>query len=348
VGLIVFVLYLYFFIGASNVLEVLRGTNLYIYSLAFLAFLASLLFYSLAWHSLLHNLHIETTMRKVLLYAWAGMFFDAVSPDPGWSGDISKAYMLSKDTGEDTGRVMASVVGQKVIVTGATVISLILGLIILGSNYAVPNDVIIFLIMVLALTIGALGAVIYLSTNNKATGKLLSCVIIAACFIRPKWNPESFRSSTMETLNKFHEGIRILRTNPKALFRPISFSLLSWGFDLSIIFLTFAALGYPVTPDKVLIVYALTGSLQAFGVGVLGFTEIVVSGSYALLGIPIGISISATLLTRVVTLWFKLVISYAVFQWAGVGLLLGKPKTPKQPTTPPAETQTTTETSRTI
>jgi uncharacterized protein (TIRG00374 family) len=152
----------------------------------------------------------------------------------------------------------------------------------------------------------------------------------------------------METLNKFHEGIRILRTNPKALSRPISFSLLSWGFDLSIIFLTFAALGYPVTPDKVLIVYALTGSLQAFGVGILGFTEIVVSGSYALLGIPIGISISATLLTRVVTLWFKLVISYAVFQWAGVGLLLGKPKTPKQPTTPPAETQTTTETSRTI
>lgn len=76
--------------------------------------------------------------------------------------------------------------------------------------------------------------------------------------------------------------------------------------------------------DKVLIVYALIGSLQAMGVSFLGFTEIIVSSSYAILGIPAVISVSATLLVRVVTLWFKLVVSYVVFQWAGIGLLLGK------------------------
>jgi hypothetical protein len=83
--------------------------------------------------------------------------------------------------------------------------------------------------------------------------------------------------------------------------------------------------------DKVLIVYALTGSLQAVGVSFLGFTEIIVSGSYAILGIPAAISVSATLLTRVVTLWFKLVVSYFVFQWAGIGLLLGKGQGTKTP-----------------
>lgn len=76
--------------------------------------------------------------------------------------------------------------------------------------------------------------------------------------------------------------------------------------------------------DKVLIVYALTGSLQAMGVSFLGFTEIIVSSSYAILGIPAVLSVSATLLTRVVTLWFKLAVSYVVFQWAGIRLLLGK------------------------
>lgn len=99
---------------------------------------------------------------------------------------------------------------------------------------------------------------------------------------------------------------------------------MAWVFDISITFLTFASLGYPVPVDKVLIVYALTGSLQAMGVSFLGFTEIIVGGSYTILGIPAAISVSATLLVRVVTLWFKLVVSYFVFQWAGIGLLLGK------------------------
>lgn len=115
-----------------------------------------------------------------------------------------------------------------------------------------------------------------------------------------------------------------MSASPTALARLISFSLLTWGFDVSITFLTFASLGYSVPVDKVLIVYALIGSLQAMGVSFLGFTEIIVSSSYAILGIPAVISVSATLLVRVVTLWFKLVVSYVVFQWAGIGLLLGK------------------------
>ena len=125
-------------------------------------------------------------------------------------------------------------------------------------------------------------------------------------------------------LNKFHEGIRTLSADPGALARPVAFSFLGWNFDVLVIFLTFASLGYPVPVDKVLIVYALTGSLQIMGVSFVGFTEIIVSGSYALLGIPPAIGLSATLLTRVVTLWFKLGVSYVAFQWAGVEILLDK------------------------
>jgi uncharacterized membrane protein YbhN (UPF0104 family) len=69
-----------------------------------------------------------------------------------------------------------------------------------------------------------------------------------------------------------------------------------------VIFLVFASLRFPVPVDKVLIVYALTGTLQAMGVSFLGFTEITMSSSYTVLGIPVAISLAATLLVRVVTL----------------------------------------------
>jgi len=325
IGLGTLVLYLYYFIGTVNIAEVIKQTNIFYYTSAFVAFLASVFFYSLAWRSLLHSLNIRAKIRTVLMFAWAGMFFDAVVPDPGWSGDLSKFYLLSKASGQEPGRIVASVVGQKIIVMAVTVVSLISGLGLLALNYTLPSDVLIFVTVVLFLTAFSLFVVLYLSTHAKATGRILNWLIRVICFIRRgRWNPQDFRVKAEDMLNRFHEGIRILSASPKALLCAISFSLLACSFDVSVTFLTFASLGYPAPLDKILIVYALTGSLQAMGVSFLGFTEIIVSGSYTILHIPVAISVSATLLTRVVTLWFKLVVSYVVFQWAGIELLLRK------------------------
>lgn len=321
-GLAALILYLYYFVGTTNVVAQIEKTNLLLYALAFAAFLASVTFYTIAWQGMLRNLNIRVGIRQALVYSWAGMFFDAVVPDPGWSGDLCKAYMLSRASGHEAGGIVASVVGQKIIIMVVTIGSLIVGLALLGLNYSIPNGLLVFAIAILLLAVASLFAVVYLSTHEKATKMILNWLISAAYFIsRGRWNPEDFRTKAENTLNRFHVGIGILTANPKTLAQPITFSLLSWIFDVSITFLTFAAIGYPVTPDKVLIVYALTGSLQALGASFLGFTEIIVSGSYAILGIPSTISLSATLLIRVVTLWFKLIISYIVFQWAGIGLL---------------------------
>jgi uncharacterized protein (TIRG00374 family) len=331
VGLAVLAIYIYYFIGTINIADAIKHTNYLLYTLAFVAFLASALFYALAWRSLLFNLDIKTKIREALLFSWAGMFFDSVVPDPGWSGDITKAYMLSKSSGQEPGRIMASVVSQKVIVTAVTMGSLIFGLALLTFTYNSSNVVLLFVTVVLLITAFAFSMILYLSANEKATARILGWIIRAGNFIlRDRWNPQDFRNKAEQLLNRFHEGIHTLGSNRKALIRPISLSLLAWGFDISITFLTFASVGYAAPLDKVLIVYALTGSLQALGVSFLGFTEVIVSGSYKLLGIPWGISVWATLLTRVVTLWFKLIVSYFVFQWAGIGLLLGNNKEKKE------------------
>ncbi len=63
------------------------------------------------------------------------------------------------------------------------------------------------------------------------------------------------------------------------------------------------------------------------GLSFIGFAEIIVSSSYIVLGISPAVSLSATLLTRAVTLWFKLVVSYVAFQCAGTEILPGKKPT---------------------
>jgi uncharacterized protein (TIRG00374 family) len=319
---------LYYFVGAVNVADVIKRTNLCFYALAFIAFLVSIFFSSLTWRSLLSNLAVKIRIRRALLLMWVGLFFDAIVPEPGWSGDLSKAYMLAKTSGQDVGRIAASVVGQRVIGTVVVVVNLILGLALLAWHYTLPSAVLIFIAVVLFLSIFSLAILCYLSAKPKATKRMLDWLIRVVSFVRRgRWNPQDFRLKAEGILNKFHEGIQTLSANPRALARPAAFFILSWGFDVSVIFLTFASLGYPVPVDKVLIVYALTGILQAMGVSFVGFTEIVMSSSYSVLGIPLAVSLSVTLLTRVVTLWFKLIVGYVAFQWAGVEILLGRKPT---------------------
>jgi uncharacterized protein (TIRG00374 family) len=325
IGLAVFVAYLYFYVGTTNVLGVLSKANIYYYTSAFAAFLLAIFFSALAWRSLLCNLSVETTIKRAFFFTWVGLFFDATVPEPGFSGDLSKAYMLAKITKVQPGRTVASVVSQKIIGMVITVIDLILGLTLLAFNYKLPPTALPFIAFVLIVSILAVFIVIYVSTRPRATKKLLSWLTgFLSFFLRSRWDSAAFKRDGEETLSRFHESIGELTGERKALTKPIVFALLSWGFDVSVVFLVFAALGSPVPVDKVLIVYALTGTLQSIGISFVGFTDVIISGSYQVLSIGKALSFSATLLTRIITLWFKLVVSYVAFQWAGVRMLLDK------------------------
>lgn len=326
-GLLAFVLYFFFFVGTVNVADVIKRTNLFYYMSAFIAFSLSIFFSSLTWHNLLSNLAVKTRIRRVFSLMWVGIFLGSIIPEPVLTGDLTKAYLLTKTSGQDAGKVVASVVGQKVIVMMVTVFDLVLGLILLARHYTLTSSILIFIAVVLFLTTFSVVIICYFSAKPKATKKMLDWLIRVISFVRRgRWDSLDFRLKAEGMLNKFHEGIRTLTADPVALVRPIAFSLLAWNFDVLVIFLTFASLGYPVPVDKVFIVYALTGSLQAMGVAVVGFTELVMSSSYTVLGIPPAVSLSVTLLTRVVTLWFKLIVAYVAFQWTGVETLLHRNK----------------------
>jgi uncharacterized protein (TIRG00374 family) len=118
-----------------------------------------------------------------------------------------------------------------------------------------------------------------------------------------------------------------LKAKPKALVKPIIYEIISFIFEISVIFLTFLALSYSIPIDKVLIVFTLTGILQTVGLTFFGFPELIMSVSFTALGIPAALSVSVTLLTRVVSLWFRLIISYAALQWAGIKIIRKKQTT---------------------
>ncbi len=323
-GFVVFVVYFVLFINPGQVACILSKTNLTYYACAFAAYSFYAFFSSLVWRSLLSKLQIGVSIRKALLFTWVGLFFDATVPQLGWSAEVSKTYLLAKDSSLEAGKIGASVVGQKIFNMTATVVAMSLGFGFVVGSYSLPLTVTLLILLVLGLSIVALVLVYFVSIKDSVTKTLLSWAIRLVLLFRRKWNPDGFRQKAEKLLGTFHASVQELRTNSKKLVKPIAYSVTSFVFEISVTFITFVALGYAVPIDKVLIVFTLTGVVQTAGVTFFGFPELIMSVTFTALGISAALSVSVTLLVRIVSLWFRLGVSYAALQWTGLRILTSK------------------------
>ena len=110
-GLVVFIIYLYFYIGIPQILEVIRGVNstqyAFYYTLALLAVLVSVFCWACAWNSILRSLNVKISYRRAYLYYWVGYFSDLVLPCATICGEITRLYLVQKETGESYGILAA-------------------------------------------------------------------------------------------------------------------------------------------------------------------------------------------------------------------------------------------------
>ncbi len=320
-GLVAFLLYVYFYINPAQVVSILSKTNLAVYSAAFISYFMFAFFSSLVWQGLLNCLSVKVSKRKTLLLTWVGLFFEATVPQLGWSGEISKTYLLAKNSDIDAGKIGASVVGQKIFTMTITIAALSTGLGLVLVNYSLPIATTLLMVTVLTLSIAALAIVYYVSIKPVATKTLLNLAIKIVVFFRKRWSPFDFKLKAEDGLDKFHAGIKQITEHPEALVKPAICAILSFICEISVISLSFIALGYPVPIDKVLIVFTLTGTLQTVGVTFFGFPELIMTVSFNALLIPASLALSVTLLARMVNLWFRLIVSYFALQWAGIKII---------------------------
>ena len=135
-----------------------------------------------------------------MLFTWVGLFFDATVPQLGWSGEVSKTYLLAKDSKVDAGKIGASVVGQKIFTMTITIVALSTGLGLVLANYSLPLATTLLIAFVLALSILALAIVYYVSIKPTATKTLLNWAIKIVLFFRKRWNPQSFQLKAEDRL----------------------------------------------------------------------------------------------------------------------------------------------------
>jgi uncharacterized protein (TIRG00374 family) len=333
VGLAVFAAYLYFFIGSAQILQVLQNINptkyaIY-YTLAILAVLGSVFCWSAAWNSILKKLSINISYRNSYFYYWVGDFADLIVPCATVCGELTRLYLVQKETNENYGAIAASSVTNRIVAYSVVTTGLCVGALFLFTKADIPPMIGNLFILLLVGAAAYLAVLLFLAFYKGAAEIFAKLYFKINSRIRPKKNTLEDLEKARGTLANFYQGFRVFRENPKSLAKPFMFHIMAYILGLLVYVLVFYALGIPApSPVFYIVVYFVATAFQdavaSFSVGSL---DILLATIFILYGINPGTSGIAAIIVRTASFWFPLLVSFICVQIMGARNLVSvKPK----------------------
>ncbi len=315
IGYVALIVYLIFFVGLFDLFLALEKVNFGVYALALSSVALSIVFHTLVWYKLLRFLSIKLSFRKSFTFYWVGIFVDNLIPG-GWSGDLFKAYLLSREPNIEGGKAVASVVAKNMYEAIFNLGNMVLGLVLLLLNYSFESSILFSIGTVMVLLTLPLTILLVISFKPEGAKKVVAAVMHAISKLSSnRWNLKRFEAEIDKLLDDYHAGMKTLLQKPKVLTQPLVYSFFAWAFEVFTLFLVFAALGFIVMPDEVIIVRSIAGNIESQGYAFAGYAQIVATALYTTLGIQQALAASAALLGGVVVFWLKTGVAYVAFHF---------------------------------
>jgi uncharacterized protein (TIRG00374 family) len=319
-GLVGFFLYIYLFhVDILGIIATAQTANPLIYTIAILFGLLEVLFYTISWYVLTNHLCIKMTLVRAYLYVWYGIYVDIVIPAESISGEITRAYLLTRDQCGSFGKIVASLFTHRLLGMAMNVIVLILGIALLSIEGQVSTIVFNLIIFIAAAITAIITLMIFLAYKKTWTLKIINWTTnLAQKITMGKWKLAKFKEQAVEITTHFHDSMTEYRHNPKPIVYSLFYFIITWFFSLSVPYLVFQSLGHPVSWSIILITSAIVLAVKSIPVGIpfeVGIPEAAMTTLYFSMGVPAALSATATILTRIITLWFRFFVGFAAQQW---------------------------------
>lgn len=323
-GATVFLAYIYIFgVDIFQIIDLLQNIKLDLYMLAAFSTIIDTLFFTFAWYFLLRFLSIKISFARAHLFVWFGIYMDIIIPAESISGEISRVYLVTKENNGTIGKVTASLVAQRLLGMGITIVSLLLGIIFLfteGQLYGLMLNLTVLLTM---LTFVFLFLTIILCVKEQWTMRVLDAMIKFGKWVsRGRWKLDKLKEDAKSAAKAFHSAIREFGSSPKTLALASLSSAISWTLSLSIFYLCFLSVGYTtISLGAILVIGSIFVAVKSIPVGIpfeVGLPEITLTTLFMLVGVPPQTSATVTVLVRILTLWLRFFIGFAVQQWLAI------------------------------
>jgi len=319
-GLLGFFLYIYLFqVDILGILKTAQTASLPIFLLAVGCGVAEVFFYTLSWHTLTRHLNIKLRVWRAFLYVWYGLYVDIIVPAESISGEVTRAYLATRDQCGSFGKVAASLFTHRLVGMAMNVAILLLGVGLLFFEGQIASVVFNLIIFVAAAITVILVAMTVLSSKKTWLLKFIDASTGFVCKIsRGKWTLSKIRAQAVETADHFHDSMLQYRHNKRPLTTSFFYMAVTWVFSLSIPYLVFVSLGQPVSWSIILVTSAIVLAVKSIPAGIpfeVGIPEATMTTLFIFMGVDAALAATATILTRLITLWFRFFVGFSAQQY---------------------------------
>jgi uncharacterized protein (TIRG00374 family) len=328
-GLVAFILYLWFFVGFEGLFNLLSKLNVYQYSLFFslavISLFLAVIFDSLIWHSLLGSLSVKVKLRKIILYNWVGNFVELIVPSATVGGEVARILLAQKETRNDTGIAAATVIGSRLVSTFVYSGGLLVGFLLLLLTHQLPIYLLTPVILVSIGTAGVIAVVFVVAFKESAVDKIVNVSLwIARRITKNPVKLEALREKIHNILSSFSEVFKTFKAHPRYLIKPVIFAIIAWLFNLTVYLMIFYSLNFTgISLIDLATVYCIVTTVETLTAGFpVGAVEVTMINLFSLYGVPIAVAGAATTLTRLLTFWCQVLVGYPLVEWIGAKSLI--------------------------
>jgi len=287
------VIYLGFSIYADldKVAQALSGFSLWLIPIILLLVFANYIFRFIKWHYYLGLIGVKISVSESFQIFISGF---VLSVTPGKMGEVLKSFLLKEKTGVSISRTAPVVFAERVTDMSALILIAIVGA--FSFNYGAEFSV--------AALLGFVVMIVMISHRGVA----MKFIGFLAKF--------RFLEKFIPHITELYESAYIL-LKPKPIFLMTLLSLVSWFFECFAYFLILKDFSVEITLFRSSFYYsfATVAGALSFLPGGLGAADALFTYFITSLGQPEAVAVSSTILFRVATLWFAVLVGLIAFTY---------------------------------
>jgi uncharacterized protein (TIRG00374 family) len=314
-GLVIFILYLAYSNPFRILFEIGR-LDVKAFAVAVLINYAGLFFFASSWWLLLRALRVGVSLWEAVRATFVSLFVVWMIPIPVGT-EIIRAYLVRKERNSDVGKAVSSVVVHKAyynIAFGAMIgAAAVMVTVFRGGTIPVRPELVWFVVLFAVVSSVLFGAILSPRLLRWVYGR-------SPGWLRRRFFDRIFDNSVgkggfSQVIDEIDSAIRTLRSHPVSNFLSLLMVAFHWTTGALTAYIVALSMGVAVDFWVVVLIYAVVEFIQQLNILIpsgLGIVDAGLTGAFVLAGVPLSVASAISLLTRLATYWFELVLCAAV------------------------------------
>jgi len=281
------------------------------YTIAILVDQLGLFFFAASWYLILKAMRVKIDLRHAVQLTYTSLFINWLAPLPLMT-EMVRAYLIKDKSDSNLGKGLSSVLVHHAYYNIA--FGLIIGVTVfatLASGRQIPiNPEISWFLTFFAV---ASAVVFALSLNTRVLRYIYdkSPAWVKRNVFDRHHDPESGVGGFQPVIEEIGDAVANLRANLGTNLLAFGMLLFHWGSGAITAYLSAEALGVHLDASTVVFAFAIIEFLQQLNFFIpsgLGILDAGLAGAFVLAGVPLSTAAAISLLTRLATYWFEVLV----------------------------------------